>query len=184
MTRIKEILKADARYKEAMAKLEKIKNIDDDEEREKAIQGASRLIVEAAYDRAETYEIVAFTLIQSADKLLRNSADIMGAVKENVKYQDKFKLGEAMKSLNKIISHFDHESQKIHKEYHLHGYVEDSDLVPFDAIDQNKDLMLNFNLRLYNALFKSKGNANLLLKYLKRLKGEGEVFSEEEINSL
>lgn len=185
MTRIQEILKADARYKQAMAELERIKNIEDEKLREKGIQEASRLIVDAAYNRAEVYELLGFVLIQSADKLLRTSADLLGMVQKKVTFNDKFKLGQAMDALNKIIKTLDHESCKIHKEYHLHSEVEDSDLTPFDAINKNSDVMLCFNMLVYNALKKSKGNAKILEKYLRKLKGEGEdIFTLEEINEL
>lgn len=176
---------SDVRYKEAMKKLDNIKNIEDEEVRQKSIQEASGLIVAAAYNRAEVYELLAFVLIQSADKLLRTSSDLLGAVKPHVKYNDKFKLSKAMEALNKIITTFDQESCKIHKEYHLHSEVEDSDLTPFDAINKNSDVMLCFNMLVYNALKKSKGNAKILEKYLRKLKGEGEdIFTLEEINEL
>jgi hypothetical protein len=185
MTRVKEILKADSRYKEGLAVLEKAMKNEDEEKRQEAIKDFSRLLVAIAYDRAEVYELLAFTLIQSADTLLRTSYDMLDTVKENVKYNDRFKLKDAMDKLNKMITTFDTESTKIHKEYHLHGEVEDSDLVPFDAINNNSTVILHFVMLIYNALKKSKGNAALLEKYLKKLKGEGEdVFSLEEIMSL
>ena len=185
MTRVKEILKADSRYKEALAVVEKAMQIKDDGLRQEAIQNFSRLIVALAYDRAEVYELLAFTLIQSADTLLRASHDMLDAVKDNLKYNDKFKLTDAMDKLNKMITTFDHESAKIHKEYHLHAEVEDSDLTPFDAINNNKDVILRFNMLIYNALKKSKGNAKILERSLTKLKGEGEdLFSLEEIMSL
>jgi hypothetical protein len=90
-----------------------------------------------------------------------------------------------MEKLNKMITTFDHESVKIHKEYHLHGEVEDSDLTPFDAINKNKDVILHFVMLIYNALKKSKGNAKILERSLTKLKGEGEdIFTLEEIMSL
>lgn len=185
MTRIKEILKADSRYKEGLAVIEKAKNIEDQEEREKAIADFSRLLVAVAYDRAEVYELLAFTLIQSADRLLRASYDILNTVKDNVKYNDRFKLTDAMGKLNKMITTFDSESVKFHKDYYLHGEVEDSDLTPYDAINNNSTVILHFVMLIYNALKKSKGNAQILEKYLRKLKGEGEdIFSIEEINSL
>lgn len=185
MTRVKEILKADSRYKEGMAVLEKAMKIEDQEEREKAIADFSRLLVAVAYDRAEVYELLAFTLIQSADTLLRTSYDMLDTVKNNVKYNDRFKLTDAMGKLNKIITTFDAESVKFHKDYYLHGEVEDSDMIPYDAINNNSTVILHFVMLLYNALMKSKGNAKLLEKYLSKLKGEGEdIFSIEEINSL
>lgn len=185
MTRVKEILKADSRYKEGMAVLEKAMKIEDQEEREKAIEEFSRLFVAVAYDRAEVYELLAFTLIQSADRLLRASCDILSTVKDNVKYNDRFKLTDAMSKLNKIITTFDTESVKFHKDYYLHGEVEDSDLTPFDAINNNSKVILHFVMLIYNALKKSKGNAQILEKYLRKLRGEGEdIFSIEEINSL
>lgn len=185
MTRIKEILKADSRYKEGLAVIEKAKNIEDQEEREKAIADFSRLLVAVAYDRAEVYELLAFTLIQSADTLLRTSYDMLDTVKDNVKYNDRFKLTDAMSKLNKIITTFDAESVKFHKDYYLHGEVEDSDMIPYDAINNNATVILHFVMLIYNALKKSKGNAQILEKYLRKLKGEGEdIFSIEEINSL
>ena len=185
MTRVKEILKADSRYKEGMAVLEKARKIEDQEAREKAIADFSRLLVAVAYDRAEVYELLAFTLIQSADKLLRASYDILNTVKDNVKYNDRFKLTDAMSKLNKIITTFDTESVKFHKDYYLHGEVEDSDLTPFDAINNNSKVILHFVMLIYNALKKSKGNAQILERYLRKLKGEGEnICSLEEINSL
>ena len=185
MTRIKEILKADARYKAAMEELDKLKGIKDEGEREKAIQRSSRLIVAAAYDRSEAYELLAFTLIQSADRLFRASAEMLATVQNNVRYNDRFKLNKAMRALNEIITTLDHESCKIHEDYHLHGEVEDSDLTPFEAIDKNSEVLLHFNMLLFNALKMSKGNAKMLEKYLDRLKGEGEpVFTKKEIASL
>ena len=123
MTRVKEILKADSRYKEALAVVEKAMQIKDEGLKQEDIQNFSRLLVALAYDRAEVYELLAFTLIQSADTLLRASYDMLDTVKDNVKYNDKFKLSDAMDKLNKMITTFDHESAKIHKEYHLHGEV-------------------------------------------------------------
>lgn len=185
MTRVKEILKADSRYKEALAVVEKAMEIKDEGLRQEAIQNFSKLLVALAYDRAEVYELLAFTLIQSADTLLRASFDMLDTVKDNVRYNDKFKLVDAMDKLNKMIKTFDHESSKIHKDYHLHSEVEDSDLTPFDAINGNSKVILHFVMLIYNALKKSKGNAALLEKYLKKLKGEGEdIFSLEEIISL
>lgn len=184
MTRVKEILKADSRYKEGLAILEKAMKIEDQEKREKAIAEFSRLLVAVAYDRAEVYELLAFILIQSADTLLRTSYEMLDTVKDNLKYNDKFKLKDAMEKLNKMITTFDAESTKIHKEYHLHGEVEDSDLTPFDAINSNSTVILHFVMLIYNALKKSKGNANLLERYLRKLKGTGDIFSIEEINSL
>ena len=129
--------------------------------------------------------MLAFTLIQSADRLLRASYDILNTVKDNVKYNDRFKLTDAMSKLNKIITTFDTESVKFHKDYYLHGEVEDSDLTPFDAINNNSKVILHFVMLIYNALKKSKGNAQILERYLRKLKGEGEnIFSLEEINSL
>ena len=185
MTRVKEILKADSRYKEGMAVLEKAMKIEDQEAREKAIADFSRLLVAVAYDRAEVYELLAFTLIQSADTLLRASYDMLDTVKDNVKYNDRFKLTDAMGKLNKIITTFDAEPVKSHKDYYLHGEVEDSDMIPYDAINNNSTVILHFVMLLYNALMKSKGNTKLLERYLRKLKGEGEdIFSIEEINSL
>lgn len=185
MTRVKEILKADSRYKEGMAVLEKAMKIEDQEAREKAIAEFSKLLVAVAYDRAEVYELLAFTLIQSADTLLRTSYDMLDTVKDNVKYNDRFKLTDAMGKLNKIITTFDAESVKFHKDYYLHGEVEDSDMLPYDAINNNSTVILHFVMLIYNALKKSKGNAKILEKYLRKLKGEGEdIFSIEEINSL
>lgn len=185
MTRIKEILKTDSRYKEAMSQLEKLKSIEDQEEREKAIRKASKLIVAAAYERAEVYELLAFVLIQSADKLLRTSSEILGTVQGSVKYNDKFKLKKAMGSLNDIIDFFEEESSKIHEQYHLHGEVEDSELTPYDAIEHNAEVILHFNMLIYEALRKSKGNAKILEKSLTKLKGEGEpLFTLEEIASI
>ena len=185
MTRVKEILNADSRYKEGLAVLEKAMKIEDKEEREKAIAKFSRLLVAVAYDRAEVYELLAFTLIQSADTLLRASYDMLDTVKNNVKYNDRFKLTDAMSKLNKIITTFDAESVKFHKDYYLHGEVEDSDMIPYDAINNNSTVILHFVMLIYNALKKSKGNAQILEKYLRKLKGEGEdIFSIEEINSL
>lgn len=176
---------ADARYKQAMATLDGMASIENEEEREKTIQEASRLIVAAAYNRAEVYELLGFVLIQSADKLFRISADLLGTVQEKVTFNDKFKLGKAMDALNKIIKTLDQESCKIHKEYHLHAEVEDSDLTPFDAITKNSEVMLCFVMLVYNALKKSKGNAKMLEKYLRKLRGEGEdIFTVEEIDSL
>ena len=185
MTRVKEILKADSRYKEGMAVLEKAMKTEDREAREKAIEEFSRLLVAVAYDRSEVYKLLAFTLIQSADRLLRASYDILNTVKDNVKYNDRFKLTDAMGKLNKMITTFDAESVKVHKDYYLHGEVEDSDLTPFDAINNNSTVILHFVMLIYNALKKSKGNAQILEKYLRKLRGEGEdIFSIEEINSL
>ena len=171
MTRVKEILKADSRYKEGLAELEKIKYIEDPKKREELVAHFSRLLVAIAYERAEVYELLAFTLIQSADTLLRASYDMLDTVKDNVKYNDKFKLKDAMDKLNKMITTFDTESTKIHKEYHLHGVVEDSDLIPFDAVNNNSTVILHFVMLIYNALKKSKGNAKILEKSLTKLKG-------------
>lgn len=185
MTRVKEILKADSRYKEGLAVLEKAMGIEDEEKRQEAIKNFSRLLVAIAYDRAEVYEILAFTLIQSADTLLRASYDMLDTVKDNVKYNDRFKLNDAMDKLNKMITTFDHESAKIHKEYHIHCEVEDSKLTPYDAINGNSKVILHFIMLIYNALKKSKGNAQILERSLTKLKGVGEdLFSVEEINSL
>lgn len=185
MTRVKEILKADSRYKEALAVVEKAMQIKDEGLKQEAIQNFSRLLVAIAYDRAEVYELLAFTLIQSADTLLRASYDMLDTVKDNLKYNDKFKLKDAMDKLNKMITTFDTESTKIHKEYHLHGEVEDSDLTPFDAINNNSTVILHFVMLIYNALKKSKGNAKILEKSLTKLKGVGEdIFTLEEIMSL
>lgn len=184
MTRVKEILKADSRYKEGLAVLEKAMKIEDKEKREEAIAKFSKLLIEVAYDRAEVYELLAFTLIQSADTLLRASYDMLDTVKDNVKYNDRFKLNDAMKMLNKMIVTFDVESTKIHKDYHLHGMVEDSELTPFDAIENNSKVILHFVMLIYNAFAKSKGNAQIVEKSLRKLKGEMEIFSIEEIYSL
>lgn len=184
MTRVKEILKADSRYKEGLAVLEKAMKIEDQEEREKAIAEFSRLLVAVAYDRAEVYELLAFTLIQSADTLLRASYDMLNTVKDNVKYNDRFKLTDAMSKLNKMITTFDTESTKIHKEYHLHGEVEDGDLTPYDAIENNSKVILHFVMLAYNAFVKSKGNASIVERSLRKLKGEKEIFTIEEIDSL
>lgn len=185
MTRIKEILKADARYKTATEKLESLKSIEDPEKRAEEIKEASRLIVATAYDRAEVYDLLGFTLIESADILFRESAKILQAVNGNVKFNDKFKLKEAMRALNKIINTFDAESQKIHEDYHLHGEVEDSDLTPYDAIRSNSKVILRMVMLTYNALKKSKGNAMILEKSLRKLKGVGDdIFSIYEIDSL
>ena len=185
MTRIKEILKADARYKEAMSQLENLKSIEDQEERDEAIRKASRLIVAAAYERAEVYELLAFVLIQSADRLLRTSSEILGTVQGSVKYNDKFRLNKTMTSLNSIIDFFEEESSKVHEQYHLHGEVEDSDLTPYDAIEHNAEVILHFNMLIYDALRKSKGNAKILERSLTKLRGEGEpLFTLEEIASI
>lgn len=185
MTKIKKILEADSRYKEGLSVLKKAMKIEDEDKRQEAIDNFGRLLVAVAYDRAEVYELLAFTLIQSADRLLRASCEMIDTVRDNVKYNDRFKLNETMKMLNKIITTFDHESTKMHKEYHLHGEVEDSELTPFDAINNNSEVILHFIMLLYNALKKSKGNAKILERSLRKLKGEGEdIFSIEEINSL
>lgn len=182
---MKDVLKADARYKKAIATLEKMSSLKDDKEREEAIQKASRLIVAAAYDKAEVYDLVGFMLILAAETLFQESYNLLDTVQDNLKYNDRFKLNDAKRALNKIISTFDAEAQKIHADYHLHAEVEDSDLTPYDAIEQNAKIILHFVLLLYNALKKSKGNAKLLERYLTKLKGEGEdIFTLEEINSL
>ena len=56
MTRVKEILKADSRYKEGLAVLEKAMKIEDQEAREKAIAENTKLLVAVAYDSAKGYE--------------------------------------------------------------------------------------------------------------------------------
>lgn len=185
MTKIKKIIESDARYKEGLAELERLKSIEDPDERERAIQKASRLIVGVAYDRAEVYDLVGFVLICAAERLFRASAEMLDTVQDNVKYNDRFKLNDAKAKLKKIIETFETEGRKIHEDYHLHGEVEDSELVPYDAIENNSEVILHFCLLVYNALKKSKGNAKILERSLRKLKGEGEdIFSIEEINSL
>ena len=185
MTRIKQIIKADARYKEGMRELERLKTLEDPEEREKAIKKASKLIVGVAYNRAEVYELIGYTLLCAADRLFRTSAEMLETVQDNVKYNDRFKLNDAKSKLNKIIETFETEGRKIQEDYHLHGYVEDSDLVPYDAIENNSEVILHFCCLIYNALKKSKGNAKILQKSLTKLKGEGEdIFTLEEIELL
>lgn len=185
MTRIDKIIQADARYKKGMAELQKTKGIEDQNARAEAIANMSKLIVSVAYDRAEAYELLAFVLIQAADKLMRTSYELLDTVKDNVKYKDKFKLKEAMRLINKMVDTFDEESAKVHEDYFKHGYVEDGDTTPFDAINHNSDVILHFIMLIYNALKKSKGNAQILERSLRKLKGVGEdIFPIEEIYSL
>jgi hypothetical protein len=184
MTRIKEILMADARYKRAIAELNKIKNIEDDNERQKAVDEAAKLIVAVAYDRAEAYDLLAFVLIESADILLRASSEMLSTVRDNVKYKDKFKLNEAKRALDKVITTFDIESQSFHNSYFKFGEVEDSNMSTYDAIEQNARIILHFVMLIYNALQKNKGNAEMLEKYIRRLKGGKDIFSIQEIQSL
>lgn len=169
-----------------MKELERLKNIEDEKERLDAFAKASKLIVEVAYDRAEVYDLLGFILIQSADTLFRASAEMLDTVKSNVKFNDRFKLNKAMKSLNEIITNFDIESQKIHDDYFKHGYVDDNEeMTPYDAIEHNSKVILHFVMLIYNALKKSKGNAQILQRSLTKLKGVGDdIFSLEEIASL
>ena len=168
-----------------MAELERIKTIEDEKEREIAIQKASKLIVSVAYERAEVYELLAFTLLSSADTLLRTSSEMLSLVRTNVKYNDKFKLQNALNKVNSLIDTFEEESSKFHKEYFEHGMVEGNpDLIPYDAIEGNAKTMLHFNMLIYNALCQNHENAVTIEKELKSLINEKQLFSIEEINAM
>ena len=186
MNKVQKILMADARYKEAMAELERIKGIENEEERTKGIQKASKVIVEVAYDRAEIYELLAFTLISSADRLLRTSSEMLSIVKPNVKYNDKFKLQEALKKINSIVDTFDEESAKFHEQYFKHGKVEGrDDIVPYDAIEENALTMLHYLMFIYNALCQNHENAMKIEDSLRDMVNEKtQLFSVEEINAM
>lgn len=185
MNRIQQILLADARYKEAVAELERIKGIENEDERMKAIQKASKVIVEVAYDRSMIYELLAFTLISSADILLRTSSDMLAVVQPNVKYNDKFKLQEALKKINSIVNTFDEESAKFHQQYFEHGVVEGCpDLIPYDAIDENAHTMLHYLMFIYNALCQNHQNAMSIEDALTGMVNEKQLFSNEEIKAM
>lgn len=185
MNKVQKILMADARYKEAMAELDRIKNIEDEEERQKGIQKASRLIISVAYDRAEVYELLAFTLLSSADILLRTSAGMLEAVRPNVKFSDKYKLNDAMGKIKKVIDTFEEESCKFHQQYFEHGAVEGCpDLVPYDAIEENARTMLRFLMFIYNALCQNHANAVDIEKHLRDMVNEKQIFSIEEIETM
>lgn len=185
MNKIQQILMADARYKEAMAELDRIKVIEDEDERQKAIQKASKVIVSVAYDRAEVYELLAFTLLNSADILLRTSAEMLATVRPNVKYNDKYKLKEAEKSIQKVIDTFEDESAKFHQQYFEHGTVEGCpDLVPYDAIEENSRTMLHFLMFIYNALCQNHANAVDIEEHLRAMVNDKGIFSVGEINAM
>ena len=183
MTHIKAILESDKRFKEAMSELDRIRSIEDEAEREKAIDKASRLIVSVAYDKADIYETIAYQLINAADILLKESAGLIQAVEPKARYKDKFNLSNAMKAINKIRKDFENESIKINEDYKKHGYVENSDFNTFDAIDNNSRLILCFIMLCYNSISQNSKNANLIEAYLRRTKGDNPLFSIEEIES-
>jgi hypothetical protein len=180
---IKQILNADARYKEAMAILEKAKSIENAMMREEEINKASNLIISVVYDKAEIYETVAWQLINAADTLLRTSANLISVAEPKARFKDKFNLGQAKQSLNKIIKTFEDASVKINEDYFKHGYTENSDMNVFDAIDQNSRLVLCFILLCYNSISQNGNNAKQIEAYLKRAKGGKPIFTMEEIEA-
>ena len=180
---IRKIMEADNRFQEAMKKLETIRDIPNEKEREIEIDKASRLIIAVAYDKAEMYECVGFQLLHAADMLFRTSSELLQTVEPKAKYHDKFKLKESKRMLDKIISTFDKESRSIYEDYFRHGYTENSELNVFDAISQNSSLVLAFILLCYNSISQSPKNANLIEAYLRRTKGDDPIFSIEEIES-
>lgn len=183
MTHIKAILGADKRFKEAMSALQNAKSIEDEKKRDEAIDKASRLIVSVVYDKAEMYEIIAYQLINAADIMLRESAELIESVEPRARYIDKFNLSQAKQALTKIIKKFEHESIAVNESFFKHGYVENSELNAFDAIDQNSRLVLCFLMLCYNSISQSPKNANLIEAYLRRTKGDSPIFSIEEIES-
>ena len=180
---IKRVIQSDKRYHEGVKVLESAKSIEDPEEREKALDKASQLIVGIVYDKCEMYDIVAWQLINAADILLRASADLIAVVEPKAKYKDKFNLGQAKQALNKIVNTFETASVKINEDYFKHGYTEGSELNVFDAIDQNSRLVLCFILLCYNSINQNGNNAKQIEAYLKRVKGGKPLFSQEEIES-
>lgn len=180
---IRKIMEADSRFQEAMKKLETIRNIPNEKEREIEIDKASRLIVSVAYDKAEMYECVAFQLLNAADMLLRTSSDLLKTVEPKAKYNDKFKIKESKRMLLKMIDSFSKESIAINEDYFHHGYTENSNLNVFDAISQNSRLILCFIMLCYNSISQNAKNANLIEAYLRRTKGDNPLFSIEEIES-
>lgn len=185
MNRIQQILLANARYKEAMAELERIKGIQDEDERMKAIQKASKVIVEVAYDRAMVYELLAFTLISSAETLLRTSSDMLMTVQKTAKYNDKFNLKKSLDKVNSLIEDFNNESAKFHEQYFKHGKVEGrDDIVPYDAIEENSNTMLHYLMFIYNALCQNNENAKKIEDFLRGLTNDKQIFSIGEIKSM
>lgn len=183
MTHIKAILEADKRFKEAMSVLENAKSIEDEKQREEAIDKASRLIVSVVYDKAETYDIIAWQLINAADLMLKASAELIATAEPKARFKDKFNLSNAKKALTKIRKDFENESIKINEDYFKHGYTENSELNVFDAIDQNSRLILCFIMLCYNSISQNGNNAKQIEAYLKRVKGGHPIFSPEEIES-
>ena len=180
---IRKIMEADSRFQEAMKTLETIRETQNEKEREKEIDKASRLIISVAYDKAEMYECVAFQLLNAADILLRTSSDLLKTVEPKAKYNDKFKIKESKRMLQKMIDTFEKESIAINEDYFHHGYTENSDLNVFDAISQNSTLVLCFILLCYNSINQNGNNAKQIEAYLKRAKGGKPLFSQEEIES-
>lgn len=166
-----------------MSELDRIRSIENEAEKEKAADKASRLIVSVAYDKADIYETIAYQLINAADILLKESAGLIQAVEPRARYKDKFNLSNAMKAIKKIRKDFETESEKINEDYFKHGYVENSDFNTFDAIDNNSRLILCFIMLCYNSISQNAKNANLIDAYLRRTKGTNPPFSIEEINA-
>ena len=129
------------------------------------------------------YECVAFQLLNAADILLRTSSDLLKTVEPKAKYNDKFKIKESKRMLQKMIDTFEKESIAINEDYFHHGYTENSDLNVFDAISQNSTLVLCFILLCYNSINQNGNNAKQIEAYLKRVKGGKPLFSQEEIES-
>ena len=113
------------------------------------------------------------------------SSEMLSIVKPNVKYNDKFKLQDALKKINSIVDTFDEESAKFHEQYFKHGKVEGrDDIVPYDAIEENAHTMLHYLMFIYNALCQSDGNALTLEDFLCEMASEKQIFSREEIKSM
>ena len=106
-------------------------------------------------------------------------------MKPNVKYNDKFKLQEALKKINSIVETFDEEGAKFHQQYFEHGAVEGCpDLIPYDAIDENAHTMLHYLMFIYNALCQNHQNAMSIEDALTSMVNEKQLFSNEEIKAM
>ena len=129
---------------------------------------------ERAVAKAHDYICLGYTLLNSADIILRETEKIMSSVGPRQKYEDSFRIGESIKDLKRVISRNEIYSQ------HIDSIMAEENPMSYDAMRNNAYEVLRFVMLFYSRTCSNEKATNQLAAYMQRMKSNN-LFSDEEI---
>lgn len=129
-----------------------------------------------ALDKAHDYICLGYTLLNAADIIMRETANVMSAVGPERRYEDTFHICDSMKDIQKVIRRTDIYSQ------HFDGLISEENPMAYDAMRNNAYEILRFVMLLYSRTCGNAKATKQLEAYMRHMKNNG-LFSDDEISS-